>query len=84
MTAGERERQSVEPLLGTPAARGAVGSGKIAAPCSVGLASLLLTLLAFKLGASLAPGIAKQLDMGMGAIGKMLLVLLLAPRTTAV
>lgn len=75
-TAGERERQSLEPLLATPAARGAVVSGKIAAACSVGLASLLLTLLAFKLGASVAPGIAKQLDMGMAAIGKMLLVLL--------
>lgn len=75
-TAGERERQSLEPLLATPAARGAVVSGKIAAACSVGLVSLLLTLLAFKLGAALAPGIAKQLDMGMVAIGKMLLVLL--------
>lgn len=75
-TAGERERQSLEPLLATPAARGAVVSGKIAAACSVGLASLLLTLLAFKLGASMAPGIAKQLDMGMMAIGKMLAVLL--------
>lgn len=75
-TAGERERQSLEPLLATPAARGAVVSGKIAAACSVGLASLLLTLLAFKLGASIAPGIAKQLDMGMMAIGKMLAVLL--------
>ncbi len=75
-TAGERERQSLEPLLATPAARGAVVSGKIAAACSVGLASLLLTLLAFKLGAAMAPGIAKQLDMGMMAIAKMLVVLL--------
>ena len=30
-TAGERERQSLEPLLATPAARGAIMSGKIAA-----------------------------------------------------
>jgi len=75
-TAGERERQSLEPLLATPAARGAVVSGKIAAACSVGFVSLLLTLLAFKLGAAMAPGIARQLDMGLMAIGKMLLVLL--------
>ena len=75
-TAGERERQSLEPLLATPAARGAVVSGKIAAACSVGFVSLLLTLLAFKLGAAMAPGIAHQLDMGLMAIGKMLLVLL--------
>ncbi|TWH99199.1 sodium transport system permease protein [Luteimonas cucumeris] len=75
-TAGERERQSLEPLLATPAARGAIVSGKIAAACSVGFLSLLLTLLAFKLGALLAPGIARQLDMGIGAIGKMLLILM--------
>lgn len=75
-TAGERERQSLEPLLATPAPRGAVVSGKIAAACSVGLLSLLLTLLAFKLGASIAPGIARQLDMGLMAIAKMLAVLM--------
>ncbi len=75
-TAGERERQSLEPLLATPAPRGAVVSGKIAAACSVGLLSLLLTLLAFKLGASVAPGIARQLDMGLMSIAKMLAVLL--------
>lgn len=75
-TAGERERQSLEPLLATPAPRGAVVSGKIAAACSVGLLSLLLTLLAFKLGASVAPGIARQLDMGLVSIAKMLAVLL--------
>ena len=33
-TAGERERQSLEPLLATPAARGAIVSGKIAAACA--------------------------------------------------
>ena len=41
-TAGERERQSLEPLLATPAARGAIVSGKIAAACSLGVAALLL------------------------------------------
>ncbi|MFX9532763.1 ABC transporter permease subunit, partial [Acinetobacter baumannii] len=46
-TAGERERQSLEPLLATPARRGAIVSGKIAAACLLGLLSLLLTLLAF-------------------------------------
>ena len=48
----ERERQSLEPLLATPAQRGAVVSGKIAAACLVGFTSLLLTLLAFKVGAA--------------------------------
>ncbi|HVK50267.1 MAG TPA: ABC transporter permease subunit, partial [Pseudoxanthomonas sp.] len=47
-TAGERERQSLEPLLATPAPRGAIVSGKIAAACVIGMATLVLTLLAFR------------------------------------
>ncbi|MEG3192944.1 ABC transporter permease [Lysobacter sp. D1-1-M9] len=74
-TAGERERQSLEPLLATPATRGSIVSGKIAAACSVGLLSLLLTLLAFKLSAQLAPGLGEMLDVSFLAIGKMLLIL---------
>ena len=75
-TAGERERQSLEPLLATPATRGAIVSGKIAAACAMGMASLLLTLLAFKLSAQMAGGMAKMLDVSFLAIGKMLLILL--------
>lgn len=74
-TAGERERQSLEPLLATPTSRGAVVSGKIAAACAVGLTSLLLTLLAFKIGAQFSPGIGRQMDVSAPAIGKMLLIL---------
>ena len=47
-TAGERERQSLEPLLATPAARGAIVSGKMLAAVVIGIASLLLILLALK------------------------------------
>jgi sodium transport system permease protein len=75
-TAGERERQSLEPLLATPASRGAIVSGKIAAACALGLLSLLLTLLAFKLSAQMATGMARMLDVSFMAIGKMLLILL--------
>ena len=75
-TAGERERQSLEPLLATPARRGAVVSGKIAAACTVGLASLLLTLVAFKIGSQLSPGIGRQMDVSMPAIARMLAILL--------
>lgn len=74
-TAGERERQSLEPLLATPAPRGAIVSGKIAAACALGLLSLLLTLLAFKLSAQLAES-ARMLDVSALAIAKMLFVLL--------
>lgn len=75
-TAGERERQSLEPLLATPAPRGAIVSGKIAAACILGLFSLLLTLLAFKLSAQMSSGVGRMLDVGLPAIGKMLLILL--------
>ncbi len=74
-TAGERERHSLEPLLATPASRGSIVSGKIAAACALGLLSLLLTLLAFKLSAQLASGMGQMLDVSFLAIGKMLLIL---------
>ena len=75
-TAGERERQSLEPLLATPASRGAIVSGKIAAACLLGLCTLLLSMLAIKLSAQFATGIARTLDMSLLAIGQMLFVLL--------
>jgi sodium transport system permease protein len=75
-TAGERERQSMEPLLATPAARGAIVSGKVAAACAVSLLSLTLTLLAFKASAVLSPTIGRQMAVSMSTIGLLLLVLL--------
>ena len=75
-TAGERERQSLEPLLATPAQRGAIVSGKIAAACALGLVSLLLSLLAIKFSAMLGPASARNLDISILTIGKLLFVLL--------
>ncbi|MCU1090237.1 ABC transporter permease [Stenotrophomonas maltophilia] len=76
-TAGERERQSLEPLLATPGSRSAIVSGKIAAACVVGFASLLLTLVAFKVSAQIAPGnIGRQFNMNVGSMLQMLLVML--------
>ncbi|MGA6151290.1 ABC transporter permease [Stenotrophomonas sp. NPDC077461] len=75
-TAGERERQSLEPLLATPASRSAIVSGKITAACAVGMASLLLTLLAFKLSAQLSTtGPGRQLNMGFLPMVQMLLIM---------
>lgn len=76
-TAGERERQSLEPLLATPASRSAIVSGKIAAACMVGMASLVLTLVAFKLSAQVSSGgIGRQLNMGVTSMLQMLLIML--------
>ena len=75
-TAGERERQSLEPLLATPAPRSAVVSGKIAAACALGLASLLLMLVTFKGLATLAPGGGMVIDVSTRTIAMLQLVLL--------
>lgn len=76
-TAGERERQSLEPLLTTPAAREALVSGKMLAAAAVGITGLLLTLVVFKLSAALVgTGMAKMMDVSLSAIAQMLLVLL--------
>lgn len=74
-TAGERERQSLEPLLATPAARAVIMSGKIAAASAVGLISLVLTLLSFKLAFALAPGFGLKLELSLWTIARILLVL---------
>lgn len=75
-TAGERERQSLEPLLATPASRSAIVSGKMLAAACIGLASLLLTLLALKVGASMTSGIARALDVSLPTIAQALVILL--------
>ncbi|HVK50841.1 MAG TPA: ABC transporter permease subunit, partial [Pseudoxanthomonas sp.] len=75
-TAGERERQSLEPLLATPAPRGAIVSGKIAAACVIGMATLVLTLLAFRISAQISSGVGRQLNVSFPAMAQMLLVLL--------
>ncbi len=74
-TAGERERQSLEPLLATPAKRAVIMSGKILAACSFGLLSLVLTLAAFKLSFQFAPSLGIKLDVTLWAIARILLVL---------
>jgi sodium transport system permease protein len=74
-TAGERERQSLEPLLATPAHRAVIMSGKILAACSFGELSLVLTLAAFKLSFQFAPGLGIKLDVTVWAIARILLVL---------
>jgi sodium transport system permease protein len=76
VTAGERERQSLEPLLATPAARGAIMSGKILAACAFGMLSLFLILAAFKLSLVFAPAGMRMLAMPMPVLLQLLLVLL--------
>ncbi|MGJ4803305.1 ABC transporter permease [Luteimonas sp. SDU82] len=76
VTAGERERQSLEPLLATPAARAAIMSGKILAACLFGMLSLLLIVLSLKFSFQLAPGPMQLVDVSAPVMAKLLLVLL--------
>ncbi|MGY1410843.1 MULTISPECIES: ABC transporter permease [unclassified Luteimonas] len=76
VTAGERERQSLEPLLATPAARAAIMSGKILAACLFGMLSLLLIVLSLKFAFQLAPGPMQLVDVSLPVMAQLLLVLL--------
>ena len=75
-TAGERERQSLEPLLATPAARAAIMSGKILGAWLFGTLSLVLMLVAFKLSLAFAPGAMQMINVSTPVMAKLLLVLL--------
>lgn len=76
VTAGERERQSLEPLLATPVSRATLVSGKMGAAALIGIASVVLTLLSFKLSAALSTSaMASSLDVSFLAIARMMLVL---------
>lgn len=76
VTAGERERQSLEPLLATPAPRAAIMSGKILAACLFGMLSLLLIVVSLKLSFQLAPGPMRMVDVSVPVMAQLLLVLL--------
>ncbi len=76
VTAGERERQSLEPLLATPAARASIMSGKILAAICFGMLSLLLILAAFKISLTIAPGPMRLVELSWPLLLKLLVVLL--------
>lgn len=75
-TAGERERQSLEPLLATPARRAAIMSGKILGACLFGALSLVLMLVAFKLSFQFAPGSMRMVNVSTPVMAMLLVVLL--------
>jgi sodium transport system permease protein len=54
-TSGERERQSIEPLLVNPVRRAQIVAGKLAATAAFSFASLLLSLVVFRATTGLLP-----------------------------
>jgi sodium transport system permease protein len=76
VTAGERERQSLEPLLATPTSRTAIMSGKILASIAFGMLSVLLILAAFRVSFAFAPGPLRQVNLSLPVLLQLLGVLL--------
>jgi sodium transport system permease protein len=77
-TAGERERQSLEPLLATPASREAIIGGKILATATFTLLSVVMTLVMYRIAFALLPAgqVDASLAVSFGALGRLLLVIL--------
>jgi len=78
LTAGERERQSLEPLFANPVPRWKILSGKLAAICAFSTVSLLITLLAFAVVGRFIPAekLGMELDFGLHFSAYVLLLML--------
>jgi len=78
LTAGERERQSLEPLFANPVARWKILAGKLAAICLFSTISLLITLVAFAVVGQFIPAekIGMELDLGVHFAAYVLLLML--------
>jgi sodium transport system permease protein len=78
LTAGERERQSLEPLFANPVPRWKIFLGKLAAICVFSTASLLITLVAFAVVGQFIPAekIGMELDLGVHFASHVLLLML--------
>jgi sodium transport system permease protein len=66
LTAGERERQSLEPLFVNPVTRGAILRGKLMATSAFSAASIGLSLVAFLIVGALAPTAELDLTVDLG------------------
>lgn len=76
LTAGERERQSLEPLFANPVARWRILTGKLGAISAFSLASLVLTAVAFSIAGTFLPAekLGMAFDLGPGFIAQAILL----------
>ncbi len=65
-TAGERERQSLEPLLANPVARSRILIGKLGAAATFSFISLVLGLIAFAVAATVLPAQRMEMSLDVG------------------
>ena len=80
-TAGERERQSLEPLLVNPVSRGTILSGKLAATVSFALISLTLSIIAFGVVGRFLPVEKLDVVLDLGPRFAAIVLLLMLPLT---
>ncbi|HET6552598.1 MAG TPA: ABC transporter permease [Dyella sp.] len=78
LTAGERERQSLEPLFANPVPRWKILAGKLAAICVFSAASLLISLMAFAVVGRFIPTekLGMELELGFSFGSRVLLLML--------
>jgi sodium transport system permease protein len=78
LTAGERERQSLEPLFANPVPRWQILAGKLAAIGAFATVSLLVSLLAFAVVGRFVPAekLGMELDLGPRFAARVLLLML--------
>ncbi|HUA79550.1 MAG TPA: ABC transporter permease [Dyella sp.] len=78
LTAGERERQSLEPLFANPVARWKILLGKLGAICVFSLTSLLISVIAFGVCGHFLPTerLGMVLNLGPSFAGQVLLIML--------
>ena len=81
-TAGEKERQSLEPLLINPVPRWQFMAGKMLATNFYGFVSMALTLLSFKLFLPFMPIDQLGLDLNLTTRAMLHIMLVIAPVTT--
>jgi sodium transport system permease protein len=79
LTAGERERQSLEPLFINPVARWRILLGKIAAICVFSVSSLLICVTAFTVAGRLIPTEKLGMTLGLGPVFALEVVALMLP-----
>lgn len=78
-TAGERERQSLEPLLANPVPRWKIMAGKLLATSAFAMMSLLLTLVAFAVVTPMLPLDKLGLKFNLGPVIFLKMLLALTP-----
>lgn len=78
LTAGERERQSLEPLFANPVPRWKILLGKLGAICMFSLTSLLISVVAFGFCGKVIPieRLGMKMDLGFSFAGQVLLMML--------